>query len=147
MNPTSAQAMSPSSRGLLAHLLRPRRAVFSNVVRYTFSRISPYSTVTSPIAVPPIQLREYQEECIQAVLSHLQDGHKRLGVSLATGAGKTVNSIVILTGTEQLMLQGRFYAAHRPHRSPVKQSLPDAYTRAPARTGGTSCEALPTCIS
>merc|ERR1711939_881578 len=43
-------------------------------------------------SVPPlkIRLREYQEECIQAVLSHLDKGHKRLGVSLATGSGKTV---------------------------------------------------------
>ncbi|KAJ4357021.1 putative ATP-dependent helicase IRC3 [Ascochyta clinopodiicola] len=45
-----------------------------------------------PIAVAPpkIQLREYQEECIQAVLSYLHAGHKRLGISLATGSGKTV---------------------------------------------------------
>ncbi|KAI9718531.1 MAG: hypothetical protein M1812_003982 [Candelaria pacifica] len=41
---------------------------------------------------PPagIRLRQYQEECIQSVLSHLEKGHKRLGVSLATGSGKTV---------------------------------------------------------
>ncbi len=38
----------------------------------------------------PIHLREYQEECIQSVLSSLQHGHKRVGISLATGAGKTV---------------------------------------------------------
>lgn len=43
-----------------------------------------------PITSPKIQLREYQEECIQAVLSYLQAGHKRLGVSLATGSGKTI---------------------------------------------------------
>lgn len=47
----------------------------------------PPPTVVAP---PKIQLREYQEECIQAVLSYLQAGHKRLGVSLATGSGKTV---------------------------------------------------------
>ncbi|KAI0543001.1 P-loop containing nucleoside triphosphate hydrolase protein [Xylaria digitata] len=53
-----------------------------------------------PISVPtgesqthsfqPVRLREYQEECIQSVLTALQDGHKRIGISLATGAGKTV---------------------------------------------------------
>ena len=48
---------------------------------------TPPPTVVAP---PKIQLREYQEECIQAVLSYLQAGHKRLGVSLATGSGKTV---------------------------------------------------------
>ena len=37
-----------------------------------------------------IRLRQYQEECIQSVLSYLDQGHKRLGVSLATGSGKTV---------------------------------------------------------
>jgi ATP-dependent helicase IRC3 len=47
----------------------------------------PPSAVVPP---PRITLREYQEECIQSVLSYLDKGHKRLGVSLATGAGKTV---------------------------------------------------------
>jgi superfamily II DNA or RNA helicase len=43
-----------------------------------------------PTAPPKVQLREYQEECIQAIISYLDAGHRRLGVSLATGAGKTV---------------------------------------------------------
>lgn len=37
-----------------------------------------------------IKLRSYQEECIQSVLSNLEEGHTRLGISLATGSGKTV---------------------------------------------------------
>ncbi|KAI5297769.1 hypothetical protein KEM55_004260, partial [Ascosphaera atra] len=44
-------------------------------------------------AGPPLsklQLRDYQEECITAVLNSIASGHKRLGVSLATGSGKTV---------------------------------------------------------
>ncbi|KAL3455786.1 P-loop containing nucleoside triphosphate hydrolase protein [Aspergillus heterothallicus] len=50
------------------------------------------STVAAPSTPegPTIQLRDYQEECIQSVLSHVGEGHKRLGISLATGSGKTV---------------------------------------------------------
>ncbi|KAK0714916.1 P-loop containing nucleoside triphosphate hydrolase protein [Lasiosphaeris hirsuta] len=37
-----------------------------------------------------ILLRSYQEECIRSVLTSFEKGHKRLGISLATGSGKTV---------------------------------------------------------
>ncbi|KAI4208982.1 MAG: hypothetical protein LQ351_008044 [Letrouitia transgressa] len=45
-----------------------------------------------PVRAPSVavRLREYQEECIQSVLHHLEKGHRRLGISLATGSGKTV---------------------------------------------------------
>lgn len=42
---------------------------------------------------PVIKLREYQEECIQSILTYVRGGHKRLGVSLATGTGKTVRTV------------------------------------------------------
>ena len=42
-----------------------------------------------------IKLRQYQEECIQSVLSYLKTGQKRLGISLATGSGKTVSELYI----------------------------------------------------
>ncbi|KAK1995498.1 P-loop containing nucleoside triphosphate hydrolase protein [Colletotrichum falcatum] len=44
----------------------------------------------SRCASTKVQLRDYQEECIQSVLQSLKDGNKRLGISLATGSGKTV---------------------------------------------------------
>ncbi|KAH7017534.1 P-loop containing nucleoside triphosphate hydrolase protein [Ilyonectria destructans] len=37
-----------------------------------------------------LQLRDYQRECITSVLESLKRGHKRVGISLATGSGKTV---------------------------------------------------------
>ncbi|KAI1497685.1 P-loop containing nucleoside triphosphate hydrolase protein [Biscogniauxia marginata] len=54
--------------------------------------VTAYATAASPSSLgpQPIQLRDYQEECIQSVISSLQNGHKRLGISLATGSGKTV---------------------------------------------------------
>ncbi|KAH0556948.1 hypothetical protein GP486_005262 [Trichoglossum hirsutum] len=51
----------------------------------------PSFAAESPPSPPAgVRLREYQEECIQSVLSYLNRGHKRLGISLATGSGKTV---------------------------------------------------------
>lgn len=39
---------------------------------------------------PKVMLRPYQKASIDAVLESLARGEKRLGVSLATGSGKTV---------------------------------------------------------
>lgn len=52
-----------------------------------------------------IRLRQYQEECIQSVLSYLEKGHKRLGISLATGSGKTVGLLSrrLLIGADGLL--------------------------------------------
>ncbi|KAF2154404.1 DEAD/DEAH box helicase-like protein [Myriangium duriaei CBS 260.36] len=49
-----------------------------------------YGAPTLVGALPKVQLRDYQEECIKTVLKHLELGQRRLGVSLATGSGKTV---------------------------------------------------------
>jgi ATP-dependent helicase IRC3 len=56
----------------------------------TIVAASPPPPPPPPPAPVKVTLREYQEECIQAVLSYLKAGHKRLGISLATGSGKTV---------------------------------------------------------
>ena len=69
----------------------------SKVARSALTRQAQRRTLAAVVGgTPPgireeaIQLRQYQEECIQSVLSYLKDGHKRLGVSLATGSGKTI---------------------------------------------------------
>ncbi|KAL8969257.1 MAG: hypothetical protein Q9183_002082 [Haloplaca sp. 2 TL-2023] len=78
-------------RGLLT-LARPHNILSTRFPSFRTSRClasqAPASTGLAP--VPPIQLRDYQEECIQSVLSYLDKGHKRLGISLATGSGKTI---------------------------------------------------------
>jgi superfamily II DNA or RNA helicase len=58
----------------------------------SWTRRAVSSTIGDVVQVPQeaIRLRQYQEECIQSVLSYLEKGHKRLGISLATGSGKTV---------------------------------------------------------
>ncbi|KAK0629974.1 P-loop containing nucleoside triphosphate hydrolase protein [Bombardia bombarda] len=58
--------------------------------RLVFSRTLSCASGLQTLQTQPIQLRDYQEECIQAVLGSLDNGHKRLGISLATGSGKTV---------------------------------------------------------
>lgn len=44
-----------------------------------------------------VQLRPYQEDSIQSVLEYLAKGERRLGISLATGAGKTVGCVLSST--------------------------------------------------
>ncbi|KAJ4131839.1 putative ATP-dependent helicase IRC3 [Fusarium equiseti] len=51
---------------------------------------TPIAASTDTRELPKLQLRDYQEECIESVLTSLENGHKRVGISLATGSGKTV---------------------------------------------------------
>ncbi|KAL6923735.1 hypothetical protein FSHL1_000984 [Fusarium sambucinum] len=53
----------------------------------TFASVAASTVAHEP---PKLQLRDYQEECIDSVLTSLENGQKRVGVSLATGSGKTV---------------------------------------------------------
>jgi superfamily II DNA or RNA helicase len=90
--------MPPASRGHFALSLRQkcRTVVFSARRLTTLAQSSPY--FLEPATNPPagIRLRQYQEECIQSVLTYLEKGHKRLGISLATGSGKTVSDNALL---------------------------------------------------
>lgn len=75
--------------------LRPR--AFTLALRHDFPRShrppragGSRSYAAHP-AQQPVKLRDYQLECIQAVVSALEGGSKRVGISLATGGGKTVS--------------------------------------------------------
>ncbi|KAH9887827.1 P-loop containing nucleoside triphosphate hydrolase protein [Xylariomycetidae sp. FL2044] len=72
--------------------LQPKPAATSIYIRSLATKkpVNLPDAASPPLPVPQVRLRYYQEECIQSVLASIQNGHKRLGVSLATGAGKTV---------------------------------------------------------
>ena len=83
------------SRGPFATVLRGRLSSHIGLVgpssRLSYAR----GLATSPTSVDSnatsgIQLRPYQEESIASVLTSLSNGARRLGLSLATGSGKTV---------------------------------------------------------
>ncbi|KAJ5906413.1 ATP-dependent helicase IRC3 [Penicillium subrubescens] len=76
--------------GLLAISQPWRRAPRRLLVSHYWRNARRNSTVPPLPGSSSIVLRDYQEECIQSVLNYLDEGHRRLGISLATGAGKTV---------------------------------------------------------
>jgi superfamily II DNA or RNA helicase len=89
--------MPPASRGLSPFFWRRKRKLVIGFARLLSVDVVQHGQTSDPTVLNPkagIRLREYQEECIQSVLSYLKNGHKRLGISLATGSGKTVGSLL-----------------------------------------------------
>jgi hypothetical protein len=122
---------------------RPRQA---QPLLHFNSTLAADDKVPGPVSLPPFVLRDYQEECIQSVLHYLDQGHKRLGVSLATGSGKTV-CILAASPSCQLMPAGHLHAADRSDslaRSIWRQDVDHCQSQG-AR--GASGAALPSCIS
>ena len=88
-----------SFRNQLQHGLR-RASLDVSGARSFASAISPALThqaaskhqdTTPGLPSKGITLRPYQSECIEAVLQSFEDGKRQVGVSLATGSGKTVS--------------------------------------------------------
>ncbi|KAJ5100322.1 ATP-dependent helicase IRC3 [Penicillium angulare] len=75
--------------GLLS-ISRSWRGSPRKLPKWHFLRNVRLNSTLPPLPKSSIVLRDYQEECIQSVLKYLGEGHRRLGISLATGAGKTV---------------------------------------------------------
>jgi superfamily II DNA or RNA helicase len=81
-------------------------------------KISDITRLIPPSAIQPSptrSLRPYQEECVEACLSAISEGKRRLGISLATGAGKTV-IFTNLIGKVQLEDTKRYQTIILVHR-------------------------------
>lgn len=80
---------------IVYRLRRPREIVAHVKPRQLFSSYRQFSCSTFRLmenASPKVELRPYQKASITAVLEYLARGEKRLGLSLATGSGKTVRN-------------------------------------------------------
>ncbi|KAH8705925.1 putative DEAD/DEAH box helicase [Talaromyces proteolyticus] len=79
-------------RPVLFHHICKKPLLCPRFCRFASTNLSANATINLQGDNPPssIQLRDYQEESIQAVLGHIDKGYNRLGLSLATGSGKTI---------------------------------------------------------
>jgi len=81
-------------------------------------KISDIARLIPPTSITPStprSLRPYQEECVDACLKAISEGKRRLGISLATGAGKTV-IFTNLIGKVQLENTKRYQTLILVHR-------------------------------
>lgn len=138
--------MLSSSRGFFCFRLRCFSSEFprpGRLVRWQSIETSPSLREVPSTA---IRLREYQEECIQSVLSYLDNGHKRLGVSLATGSGKTVKAL-FLASFRFNRITGYLHPAYRQSQASYSYCYTDSYTSPSSGTGRTGgsplCQCLP----
>lgn len=66
-----------------------KKAILCTSLAHAFRSFASTSAIRQ-YESPKFRLRDYQQDSINAVLKYLAEGEKRLGLSLATGAGKTV---------------------------------------------------------
>lgn len=138
----------PSLRFLSTPALRRTPDLWRRLLKRRFATIVATTRANAlPSQSTAIKLREYQEECIQSVLTYLQKGHKRLGISLATGSGKTVSIGACSTNDMLIALVGHFHPAYRPCLIPNTTCHANAHPCSPAGAGRASRKALHQCVS
>lgn len=141
--------MQTASRSLLK-IFRPfRLSENRSISRSLATVVTPLRELVEkpPNAPAGIRLREYQEECVQSVLLYLGKGHKRLGVSLATGSGKTV-SVTTCDYRSRSINEciGYLHATDRPSSTTEQRCHPNHHSRPSSGARGTSSSALPQCL-
>lgn len=77
-----------------------------------------YGTLKSPSG---LALRDYQQECIDKCLQSIAQGKKRIGVSIATGGGKTVIFSNLIDQLRSLSNSGDFKTLILVHRRELAQ--------------------------
>jgi hypothetical protein len=142
-------------RHVLSHEIR--RSHNALPVRSYTSAISP--ALTQQAAVAPrdtspglpskgITLRNYQLESIEAVLKAFEEGKRQVGVSLATGSGKTVRECPLRASSQILtLLQGHLHRTDRTRHSSCPWSDTRPYPCPPPRTRRTSSKTMQSQIS
>lgn len=70
-----------------------------------WSKVNHFRKYAAAALSNKLKLRDYQEECIKSVVLALKRGHKRVGISLATGSGKTVNYTPLISYSSYYMVK------------------------------------------
>ncbi|KAK4166021.1 putative ATP-dependent helicase IRC3 [Cladorrhinum sp. PSN259] len=140
---TTSRLIGPQPRPILVFQQWPQRQ-FSQSPRLASAAAGAAASAPSPPPPPPlppspsqshqIELRPYQEDCIQAILDAMESGSKRLGVSLATGSGKTVIFTHLIDRVKPLndMATQTLILAHR--RELVEQAANHCKNKYPDKT-------------
>ena len=113
-----AENVAPGTNGTQENTIASIPSTITRTKSRKLIKISQIPPLIAPAALSPAPsrpLRPYQEECIEACLTAIAEGKRRIGISLATGAGKTV-IFTNLIGKVQLEDPKRYQTLILVHR-------------------------------